>query len=58
MVAAADEVTVVSDSSKFGRRSLSVICPMSSVHRVITDKGISPETIQELERMGVKVIVA
>ena len=58
MVAAADEVTVVSDASKFGRRSLSVICPMSSVHRVITDKGISPETVQELERMGVQVIVA
>src|ERR1039457_2490020 len=58
MVAAADEVAVVSDASKFGRRSLSVICPMSSVHRVITDKGISPETVQELERMGVQVIVA
>lgn len=58
MVAAADEVTVVSDSSKFGRRSLSIICPMRSVRRVITDSDISPETVQELERMGVQVIVA
>jgi DeoR/GlpR family transcriptional regulator of sugar metabolism len=58
MVAAADEVTVVSDASKFGRRSLSVICPMRSVRRVITDSGISPETVQELERMGVQVMVA
>lgn len=58
MVSAADEVTVVSDASKFGRRSLSVICPMRSVRRVITDSSISPETVQELERMGVQVIVA
>jgi DeoR/GlpR family transcriptional regulator of sugar metabolism len=58
MVAAADEVTVVSDASKFGRRSLSVICPIRSVRRVITDSDISPETVQELERMGVQVIVA
>jgi DeoR/GlpR family transcriptional regulator of sugar metabolism len=58
MVAAADEVTVVSDASKFGRRSLSVICPMRSVRRVVTDSGIRPETVQELERMGVEVIVA
>jgi len=58
MVAAADEVTVVSDASKFGRRSLSVICPMRSVHRVITDASIAPATVQELERMGIEVVIA
>ena len=58
MVSAADEVTVVCDASKFGRRSLSVICPMSSVHRVITDITISPGTARELERLGVQVITA
>jgi DeoR/GlpR family transcriptional regulator of sugar metabolism len=58
MVEAAEEVTVVSDASKFSRRSLSLICPMRSVHRVITDSGISPATVQELERMGIQVIVA
>jgi hypothetical protein len=31
---------------------------MRSVRRVITDSSISPETVQELERMGVQVIVA
>src|SRR5216684_6462160 len=30
----------VCDSSKFGRRSLSSIAPLSSVHHVITDRGI------------------
>jgi DeoR family transcriptional regulator, aga operon transcriptional repressor len=58
MVQAADEVTVVSDSSKFGRRSLSVICPLRSVHRVITDSGINLDTVRELERIGLQVIVA
>ena len=58
MVSAADEVTVVSDSSKFGRRSLSLICPMNAVHRVITDSKITPESVQELERMGIQVVIA
>ena len=58
MVSAADEVTVVCDASKFGRRSLSVICPMNSVHRVVKDSGINPGTAQELKRLGVQVIIA
>ena len=57
MVSAADEVTVVSDASKLGRRSLSVICPMTAVHRLITDSRISQETVQQIERMGIQVIV-
>ena len=58
MVQAANEVTIVGDASKFGRRSLSVICPIRSVSRVITDRGINPKTVQELEQVGVEVIVA
>ncbi|HTP33542.1 MAG TPA: DeoR/GlpR family DNA-binding transcription regulator [Candidatus Acidoferrales bacterium] len=58
MVQAAGEVTIVCDASKFGRRSLSVICPMRSVRRVITDSRIPPPTVRELEQMGVEVIVA
>jgi DeoR/GlpR family transcriptional regulator of sugar metabolism len=31
---------VVCDSSKFGRRSLSLIMPVSLVHEAVTDRGI------------------
>jgi DeoR family transcriptional regulator of aga operon len=58
MVSAAEEVTVVCDANKFGRRSLSVICPMRSVHRVVTDSSVSPDVVKELERIGVQVLVA
>ena len=58
MVRACREVTVVADSSKFGRRSLSVIAPMDKVHRVITDAAIDEEAAESLRRRGVELIVA
>ncbi len=58
MVSAADEVTVVCDASKFGRRSLSLICPMNAVHRVITDSSLSPEIAPQLEKLGIQLVLA
>lgn len=58
MVSAAGEVTVVCDSTKFGRRSLSLICPMNAVHRVITDSSLSPEIAPQLEKMGIQLVLA
>ena len=56
MIRAARQVTLLADSSKFGRRSLSSICPTSQIHRVITDNGILPATVTELENRGIEVI--
>lgn len=56
MIRAARQVTLVADSSKFGRRSLSSICPTNLIHRVITDTGIEPDTVTELEKRGIEVI--
>src|SRR6478736_483621 len=39
MIRVSREVIVVADSSKFERRSLSVIAKLDTVHKVITDKG-------------------
>ncbi|HEX3125173.1 MAG TPA: hypothetical protein VHQ21_17880, partial [Rhodanobacteraceae bacterium] len=36
-------VVAATDSSKFGRRSLSVIAPLRSLHKIITDKDAAPE---------------
>lgn len=51
-------VVVVTDSSKFGKRSLANILPVSRIHKVITDKDIRDEDRQVLENEGVEVIIA
>jgi DeoR/GlpR family transcriptional regulator of sugar metabolism len=58
MVRASNEITVVADSSKFGRRSMSVIAPMDQVDRVITDAGVSPDMVEALRRRGVEIVIA
>jgi DeoR family transcriptional regulator, aga operon transcriptional repressor len=57
MMRAAEEVTIVADSSKFGRRSLSVIGSIDRVARIITDTGIDPAVSEVLHRRGIKMIV-
>jgi DeoR family transcriptional regulator, aga operon transcriptional repressor len=58
MVRAANEVTIVADSSKFGRRSLSIIAPVEQIDRVITDAGVAPQMIEALHSRNVEVIIA
>lgn len=56
MIANARKTIVVCDSSKFGRRSLSLIAPTSAVHETITDDKIPPKYLRGLRQAGVKVI--
>jgi DeoR family fructose operon transcriptional repressor len=58
MMKAADEVIVVADSTKFGRSSLALLCPLADVDRVVVDSQISPVWRERLEQAGVEVIVA
>jgi DeoR family transcriptional regulator of aga operon len=52
------KITVaVCDSSKFGKRSLSLLGPPSSVHQVITDRGILKSDLNALKKAGVEVTV-
>jgi DeoR family transcriptional regulator of aga operon len=55
MAEAARRTVVVCDSSKFGRRSLSLILPTSSVHEAITDKGIPRHDLKALRDAEVDV---
>jgi DeoR family transcriptional regulator of aga operon len=57
MSEAAKRTIVVSDSSKFGRRSLSLIMPISAVHETITDRGISKSDLKILSESGIDVTV-
>jgi DeoR family transcriptional regulator, aga operon transcriptional repressor len=56
MVEASEQVTVVADSSKFGRWSLPAIAPFESIRRVITDTGIAPAFASVLRARGVELI--
>jgi DeoR/GlpR family transcriptional regulator of sugar metabolism len=55
MIQIAREVTVVADSSKIGRRGLSVIAKTNAIHRLITDRGVDPRLIDEIEAQGITV---
>ena len=58
MIEVAREVIVVTDSSKFLRKSLAFICKLDRIDTVITDSGISADDKKRLEDGGVKVIIA
>ncbi len=58
MIAVSTEVTIVADSSKIGKRSLSAIGSISSIHRLITDDRIPPEMVEALRGKGLDVIAA
>ena len=58
MIKIAKKIIVVTDSSKFSKRSLAVIAPVSKVDILITDAGILPKDQKEMEEAGVQVIIA
>lgn len=57
MVESARRTVVVCDSSKFGKRSLSLILPTSAVHETITDKNILKTDLKALRKANIKVAV-
>jgi DeoR family transcriptional regulator, aga operon transcriptional repressor len=57
MIRSARQVSVVTDSSKIGRSSLSLIAPVTSAHRIITDSGITPHHHEVLKAKGIEVVV-
>lgn len=57
MIEIAKQVIIVTDSSKFYKRSFAFIAPISEVDIIITDQGLSAEDQRKLENAGVKVII-
>lgn len=58
MMRAADEVVVVADSSKFGRRSLAHLAELGAADRLVVDERLSPEWRGRLAGAGVEVLLA
>ncbi|RYY31091.1 MAG: DeoR/GlpR transcriptional regulator [Chitinophagaceae bacterium] len=58
MISVAKQVIVVTDSSKFHKRSFAFIAPINAVDIVVTDSGIPEDDRKKLETAGIKVIIA
>jgi DeoR family transcriptional regulator of aga operon len=57
MIRVSNEVTVVADGSKFGRRSLSVIGGIECAQRIITDRSVNTDMVDVLRAQGVEVTI-
>jgi len=57
MIRVSREVTAVADSSKFHRRSLSLIADLSDVQRIVTDDGADPKLVASLRARNIEVMV-
>jgi DeoR family fructose operon transcriptional repressor len=57
MIRAADRVTLVADSSKFGQRALSHLCSLDVLDEIVTDEGVSGEWCQVMESAGIRMDV-
>ncbi|OOF59686.1 glucitol operon DNA-binding transcriptional repressor SrlR [Rodentibacter myodis] len=58
MTGAAREIIVLADSSKFGRRSPNVVCPLDKIDVVITDNGLDKQIHQALLEKNIQVLIA
>jgi len=58
MMKSADEVIIVADSSKFGRRALARMGTWDEVDRLVTDDRLDGQWRTRLEKHGVQVICA
>jgi DeoR family transcriptional regulator of aga operon len=58
MIRNARQVIVVADSKKIGTISPALICPISSVHKLVTDTDLPDEIHQQLLARGIEVVLA
>jgi len=57
MIEHARETIVVTDSSKFLKRSLALIAPVTKIHTVITDRGIPAQEKDFLTESGIQCLL-
>ncbi len=58
MIQYSKQVIVVTDSSKFKRRSFAHIAPINKINTIITDSNIPQDELKNLRDMGINVIIA
>lgn len=57
-IAAAHEVILVADSSKFGRMSLVKVCDIQHVHHIVTDAGLDDVMQAAVRDLGIRLTLA
>ena len=58
LLQSAREKIVVADSSKFGKTTFVAVGPLSAVDWIVTDVNVPNEMIEQINSLGVKVIIA
>lgn len=58
MMAAADEVILVADHTKFGHRAVARLCDLSEINIIVTDDGVDADTRAWLSGLDARVIIA
>ncbi|MCX7868046.1 DeoR/GlpR family DNA-binding transcription regulator [Limisphaera sp. VF-2] len=58
MIRAAARVIMCLDHTKFGRRSLALLCDLEPIDVVVTDSGAPAELVEGLRSKGIEVVVA
>ena len=56
-MALSQSTIVLMDSTKFGKRGKAVIAAIKNIDIIITDNGISPEALRQMEENAVEVII-
>ena len=57
MIKAAQEVIVLADSSKFGKRGFGKICDIGQIHKIITDRDAPLNIVQIIRERGIEVCI-
>lgn len=57
IIQSAPEVILVADHSKFDRISTAFVASVTTIDKIVTDSGTSPETLHELKQKGIEVTV-
>ena len=58
MMKSSDEVIIVADQTKFGKRALAQLGTWDDVNRLVTDDGLDAHWRAVLEERGVTVVIA
>ncbi len=58
IAARAQQVIIVTDSSKFGKHAFAMIRTLEQIDTIITDDGIPDKVHESFERNGVKIVIA
>lgn len=56
-IACADQVIVVTDSSKFQKSALAKVTAIEDVHTLVTDYGLGQDDIQKIQEIGIHLVL-